>query len=101
MRLVYAPRALRDIDEILAYIQSRSPQGADRVSRAIERAIELAARNPYAGTSTDEPGLFRYPLGRYRYTVFYRVDAVRDVVEIVRVVHGARVRDLGSLPDED
>jgi plasmid stabilization system protein ParE len=28
MRIVYAPRALRDIDEILAYIQERSPHGA-------------------------------------------------------------------------
>lgn len=101
MRLVYAPRALRDIDEILAYIQARSPQGAGNVSRAIERAIDLTARNPYAGSSTDEPNLFRYPLGRYRYAVFYRVDAVRNVVEIVRVIHGARLRDLGRLPEED
>lgn len=101
MRLVYAPRALRDVDEILAYIQVRSPQGAGNVSRAIEHAIVLAARNPYAGVSTDELNLFRNPLGSYRYTIFYRVDAARVVVEIARVIHGARVRDLGSLPEED
>jgi plasmid stabilization system protein ParE len=28
MRIVYAPRALRDIDEILAHIQERRPRGA-------------------------------------------------------------------------
>jgi toxin ParE1/3/4 len=101
VRLVYAPRALRDIDEILAYIQSRSRQGAGNVSRAIERAMELCALNPYNGAPTNESNLYRYPLARYRFRVFYRVDAARDVVEIARVIHGARVRDLGRLPDED
>lgn len=101
MRLVYAPRALRDIDEILAYIQSRSPVGADNVSRAIERAAEFAALNPRAGVPTNEPNLFRHPLARYRYTMFYRVDAALDVVEIVRVIHSARLRDLSGLPDDE
>jgi len=28
------------------------------------------------------------------------VDSDRDVVEIARVVHGARVRELGKIPDD-
>ncbi len=55
MKIVYAPRALRDIDEILMYIQARSPRGAHRVSLAIEYAIEMCALNPYAAGKTDEP----------------------------------------------
>ena len=54
MRIIYAPRALRDIDEILAYIQKRSPRGAHRVSLAIERAIQLCALTPRATAQTDE-----------------------------------------------
>jgi toxin ParE1/3/4 len=101
MKLVYAPRALRDIDEILAYIQSRSRQGAHSVSVAIEHTIGGCVLNPYIGAKTDEPNLYRYPLARYRYTIFYRVDVERDVLEIVRVVHGARVGDLGKVPDTE
>ncbi len=41
------------------------------------------------------------PLVRYPYTVFYRVDAGRDVVEVARVIHAARVRDLGRMPEEE
>ena len=43
MKIVYARRALRDIDRILAYIRGRSPQGAHNVSIAIEHTIHLSA----------------------------------------------------------
>jgi plasmid stabilization system protein ParE len=101
MKVVYAPRALRDIDEILAYIQRRSPQGAHSVSLAIEYEVQLCALNPRAGATTDEPDVYRRPLGKYRYTIFYRVLTHRDAIEIARVIHGARVKDLRKLPGDE
>ena len=100
MNLRYAPRALRDIDEILAYINARSPQGARNVSLAIEHSIGMCAQNPATGSKADEPDLYRRTLGKYRYTIFYRVDLTADVVEIARVVHSARVKNLGALPED-
>jgi plasmid stabilization system protein ParE len=44
MKVVYASRALRDIDDILAYIKARSPKGARSVSLAIEHAIRACAQ---------------------------------------------------------
>jgi plasmid stabilization system protein ParE len=70
MRIVYAPRALRDIDEILAYIHERSPRGARNVSLAIEHTIRVCALNPDAAAKTDEPNLFRRSRSKYRYTIF-------------------------------
>ena len=46
MKVVYAPRALRDIDDILTYIHKRSPSGARNVSLAIEYTIHTCALNP-------------------------------------------------------
>ena len=100
MKVVYAPRALRDIDEILAYIQRRSPRGAQSVSLAIEYTIHMCALNPRAGAKTDEPDVYRRPLGKYRYTIFYRLLAGNGI-EIARVTHGARVKDLSKLPTDD
>lgn len=100
MKVTYAPRALRDVDEILAYIQERSPSGAHNVSVAIERAVEACALNPRSGTRTDEPDVYRHPLRKYRYTIFYRVPSNADAVEVVRVVHGARVRSLRRPPTD-
>jgi plasmid stabilization system protein ParE len=66
MKVVYASRALRDVDEILAYIQERSPSGARNVSLAIGYTIHTCALNPHAGARTDETNVYRRPLGKYR-----------------------------------
>jgi toxin ParE1/3/4 len=101
MRIVYASRALRDIDEILAYIRERSPRGARSVSLAIEHAVQTCALNPRAAGKTDEPNVFRRPLGKYRYTIFYRTLPHDEGIEIARVVRSARVRDLRRMPDDN
>ena len=101
MKVVYAPRALRDIDGILTYIQKRSATGANSVSLAIEYTIHASALNPHTGSRTNVPNLYRRPLGKYRYTVFYRTLPAGDGIEVVRVVHGARVKDLDVLPEEE
>jgi plasmid stabilization system protein ParE len=100
MKVVYSSQALRDVDDILAYIHKRSPSGAHNVSLAIERAIEVCALSPRSGSRTDESDVYRRPLAKYRYTVFYRLLAA-DEIEIVRVVHGARIRNLRRLPQGD
>lgn len=99
MKVRYAPRALRDIDNILAYIHERSPRGARNVSLAIEHAIQMCAFKPRASAETDEPNVHRRPLGKYRYTIFYRAIANNAGIEVIRVVHGALVKSLGKVPD--
>ena len=100
MRITYAPRALRDVDEILAYVQQRSPSGAHNLSIAIERAIEMCALNPHIGVRTDRPHLYRWPLRRYRYAIYYRVIPNEDAVEIARVIRAACIKNLGRLPQD-
>ena len=101
MKVVYAPQALRDITEILMHVHERSPRGAHNVSVAIEYTIHMCALNPRAGASTDEPNVYRRPLGKYRYTIFYRALTDRDGIEVARIIHGARVKDLRKLPEDE
>ena len=100
MKVVYASRALRDIDDILTYIHERGPGGARSVSLAIEHAVQTCVVNPEAAGKTDEPGVYRRALGRYRYTIFYRILAGGEGIEVARVIHGARVRDLRGMPND-
>jgi plasmid stabilization system protein ParE len=100
MKVVFAPLALGDIDRILSYIHQRNPRGAQNVSLAIEHAIEMCRFIPRTGASTDIENLYRRPLGKYRYTIFYRWMPGRDVVEVVRVIHGARIKNLKQVPDD-
>jgi plasmid stabilization system protein ParE len=94
----FAPRALVDIDELLAYVCAQDASAATKLSHSIERTIGLAATNPRLGSKTDEVGVFRYPIARYRITIFYRQRQDGDI-EVVRVVRASRVKNLGSLPD--
>ena len=101
MRVVYAERARRDIGDIYDTIAPHNPKAAGRVEHMIRAACEGLADFPFAPAATDEPNVRRLPLVRYPYTIFYRVDPIRDLVEIVRVVHSARVTDLGRPPKGD
>ena len=100
MSIQFSPRALADLEGIRAYLVPLNPHGAERVRRAIAEAIDRCERNPKTGTRTDEPGVFRRPLRKYRYTIFYRLLPAADGIEIARIVHGARVKDLGTLPGD-
>jgi hypothetical protein len=65
MKIFYASRAFRATSTIfLRNISKRSPQGARSVSPAIEHAIRMCAINPHASGMTDEPGVYRRPLGQ-------------------------------------
>ena len=99
MSIRFSPRALADLEDIRAYLVPLNPQGAERVRRAIAEAIDRSEHNPKTGTRTDEPGLFRRPLRKYRYTIFYRLLQIGEGIEIARIVHGARVKKLGTLPE--
>jgi toxin ParE1/3/4 len=99
MNVVYAERAKRDIGDIYDAIGTHNPTAVQRVEQMIRDACEGLADFPYAASATDEPNVRRLPLVRYPYTIFYRVDPDRNRVEIARVVHSARIEDLGSVPE--
>ena len=101
MRVVYAEHAVHDIDEIYGTIAQHSTAAAQRVEDFIRTTCGGLADFPFASAATDEPNVRRVPLVRYPYTIFFRIDQKRDLVEIARVIHSARVKTLRSLPDDD
>lgn len=101
MRAVYGERARDDITKIYDSIGLHNPVAAEAVEDLIRATCEALSDFPYASAATDEPGVRRIPLVRFPYTTFCRVNAVSDIVEIARVLHAARVRDLGKMPDDD
>lgn len=101
MKVVYSERARQDIAAIYDYIAPRSSRAAQAVEDTIRATCEALADFPFAAPATDEPNVRRVPLVRYPYTIFYRVNAEREHVEIARIIHSAQVKDLGTLPDED
>ncbi len=92
-QVTYAPRANADLAEIWDYIAADNEAAADRVAVRFDVTFGMLAQHPQAGRLRDDvAGNVRtFPVGQY--LILYR--PIKDGVDIVRVVHGAR--DLGSL----
>lgn len=89
MRLRLTPRAEADLEGISAYLEPRSPQGAQRVENALRNALILLTQYPEAG-QLREQRVRRFPLARYPYLIFYRLDEAAETIEVLTIRHAAR-----------
>src|SRR5258708_7163324 len=88
MNIVYAPRALSDLEIIAAYLNDRNPSGARRVLASIKSSIDTLEFFPQIGALADEAGHRRLPILQYPYMVFYRV--AEEELFILHIRHTAR-----------
>ena len=87
MKLRYTRSGLADLEDVLAYISVRSPQGADRVQARIKAVTDLLLDHPRIGTLTEDPSI-RRTTSPYPYLIFYEATDLEIIVHAVR--HGAR-----------
>jgi toxin ParE1/3/4 len=88
VRLRYTLPALSDLEAILDYIATTSPQGAHRVQRRIQKLIGLLLDHPEIGARTDDPAIRRLTTPPYPFLVFYEITDEEIVIHAIR--HGAR-----------
>ncbi|OGG63159.1 hypothetical protein A3C21_03665 [Candidatus Kaiserbacteria bacterium RIFCSPHIGHO2_02_FULL_59_21] len=100
MKVVFAEKAKQDISTIYDRLAEESVKGAQNVENQIRAHSARLGMFPYASVATDEPNVRRLPIGRYPYAIFCRIDDERGIVEIARVIHGARIQNLRRIPHE-
>jgi toxin ParE1/3/4 len=89
MNIVWSPEAIRDLAALRAYIAEDDPAAAQKVVLRIIEIVEQALpSNPQIGRPGRVPGTRELVIVRTPYIVPYRVR--RNVLEILRVYHGAR-----------
>lgn len=88
MKIRYTLPALADLNSILDYIETRSPQGAKRVQARIKMIVDLLTMHPHMGVRTDEPTIRRVTTSPYPYLVFDEVTETEIIIHAVR--HAAR-----------
>ena len=88
MNVRYTRRALAQIDKVLTYTETRSPQGAVRLRDRIVGLIALLKEHPYAGRATSRPNVRRLSIIPFPYFIDYQVNATEIV--IMRFRHTAR-----------
>lgn len=90
MKIVYHPKALHQLDEILSYIEERSPKGARSVAARIKRSIDQLAEFPLSGRASEVASIRELPIVQYPYIIFYSVDDASEEVFILRIRHASR-----------
>jgi toxin ParE1/3/4 len=88
VKLRFTLRGAAELDQILDYIEARSPQGAQHVKIRIQVIMDLLLRHPHAGQLTSKGRLRRMVVSPYPYVVFYH--ATEDEIVIHGVRHSAR-----------
>lgn len=89
-RLNWAPQAVQDLEDICEYIARSSEhyartiaQGVRKLARSIPKQPRLGAMVPDYEQDDIRERLF------HNYRIIYRIRD--DVIEIVRIIHGARL----------
>lgn len=91
MRVSYKRAAVKDMEATRDYIAGRlkNPKAAKKLMEALLKAISLLADNPYMGAALAEKFEIdtdvRYFVAS-KQLIFYHVDNVNGVVEILRVL---------------
>ena len=89
MTILWSPEAIDDLTSLRAYIAEDNPAAAKGVVLHIVRNIEqLLPNNPQMGRPGRVPGTRELIIPKTPFVVPYRLQ--RNVIQILRVYHGAR-----------
>jgi plasmid stabilization system protein ParE len=86
--LLFAPRALDDLDRLAEFLLEQSQRAANETGRLIIEALDALKRHPLVGRPV-ELGLRELLISRGRsgYIALYRYDPGADAVLVLRVRH--------------
>ncbi|MGO8791062.1 MAG: type II toxin-antitoxin system RelE/ParE family toxin [Terriglobia bacterium] len=88
MRVEWHPLARTDLFELVRYIATDNPKAAHRIHDEIRCQTGILAAHPEVGRLGRVSGTRELVIARTPYIAAYRV--TRDVVTILRLLHGAR-----------
>ena len=84
MMVRYRSRAQEDVADIYDRIARDSAPAAQRVEDTIRRAVGMLAIEPELGVDIGHQQMRRWPMTEYKYTIFYRVDPMRNLKRVPR-----------------
>ena len=74
MKVRFSRLAVRELDEILAYISLNNPVAAQRFERRVRGIATRLGQFPESAQAVAErPGVRRIPLLKYPYVIYYKV----------------------------
>ena len=93
MKLVFDEKALVDLEGIYNWIANDNPTAAKAVVERVFASTEHLATFPQMGHAGRDEGTFEWVVPRLPYIVVYEIQADRDEVIVIAVMHGAQDRE--------
>lgn len=90
-QVIWTPRGLSTLQELLEYVAEHNPDAARRLGERILNRVELIRRHPLIAERfhpLDRDDIHDYPVPPVR--LIYRVHRERSVIYMLTVWHGAR-----------
>jgi plasmid stabilization system protein ParE len=88
-RVILAPLALDDLEQIVRHVERDDPAAAERLGTRLLDQTETLCRLPHRGGPVRRrPGVRKLVLRAY--LIFYRVDDSAHRIEVLRFWHGAQ-----------
>jgi plasmid stabilization system protein ParE len=94
----YTVRSTNDLVELLDYIAGQDGRVAQSCAEAIKSAVEYLALNPARGLPLEGTMARRYTVKKYKVTVYFRHRPRKRELEILRIIRGSRIKNLGTMP---
>ena len=91
LAIVVTRLAKRDLEELVVYIGEDNPGAAVEVVNRILDRIEMLGDQPGIGRPGRRAGTRELVVEGTRYIVAYREDATRSQIQVLRVLHAARL----------
>ena len=90
-RLIWSPRALRDVQRLYRFLANKNPGAATRAVHAVRQGVTMLGHRPEIGRPTEDmEEVFRewsIDFGDSGYVARYRIDPDTNTVVILAVRH--------------
>jgi plasmid stabilization system protein ParE len=88
MKARYAEPAADELEQSVAYFREHAPAFAADFADSVDDAVARLLTNPLIAQETEIPGIRRWHIRRFKYSIFYAVE--REDVVILHIRHAAR-----------
>jgi plasmid stabilization system protein ParE len=93
VKLRFTPRAVENIVGIADYILEQNPSAAQWVRASIYESLQDLLLFPRVGRIQKTEGVRKFVTRKYRFLVYYTVDAAAEEVVILNVKHPSQLRE--------
>jgi toxin ParE1/3/4 len=88
MRVRYTDPAALELDAGILYFREHAPSAVADFADSIDNAVAELLDHPYSAQETEQGGVRRKYVRRFRYSIFYAVEG--DEIVILHIRHAAR-----------